>query len=340
MDAVGIYVAAANNPVGNKQRGLFKRTRAEEELTREQVKAIKKGRKALREDLRQRGITDKKEFELMASSLGLYFDKSRWLLFLLWLFGGRGLWLLAAALGLLLFVLWLFSQVTQMRGHFTINMTDDLFREGFVLSETVGFERPTTHLFCTPAEDVPCVSISFLPDDLDAIDGKHHDQYFAYTFYCKNAGETVVGYDWTVRLNSESKDLSSAAWVMIFEDGEMTFYAEPNAQTGEPEALPAFGDDSRGYIGRPLEQFCKAPEAQYETILEKENFSYNRVIPQPFVSEDIVAAGRQPELAPGDYHKYTVVVWLEGDDPDCTNDKIGGHLGMDFEFSMIKKETA
>ena len=37
-------------------------------------------------------------------------------------------------------------------------------------------------------------------------------------------------------------------------------------------------------------------------------------------------------------HKYTVVIWLEGDDPDCTNELIGGHLGLEMYMSMLDEE--
>jgi hypothetical protein len=39
-------------------------------------------------------------------------------------------------------------------------------------------------------------------------------------------------------------------------------------------------------------------------------------------------------LAPGEVTKYTVVMWLEGDDPDCTDALIGGHLGLEMQFSL------
>ena len=43
---------AAENPVGKKQRRiLFKKKRSGEVVTREQVKAIKKGRKKLRKEI-------------------------------------------------------------------------------------------------------------------------------------------------------------------------------------------------------------------------------------------------------------------------------------------------
>ena len=339
MERLEVYLMAADNPVGKKQlRPILKRKRSGEVLTREQVAAIKKGRKVLRAEMKAQGIKEKSDFELTASNLGLYFDKPRFLAFLLWFFHGRGLAALLAALLLLLLTLFMYAAVTQLQGHFTINMSDGLFKEGFVLSETKGFENPVTHLFCTPAENVPCISISHLPDNLDDIDGQHNGNHFAYTFYCRNEGESTVGYQWEVDINSESRNLSEACWVMIFEDSQMLFYAKPNQKTGEEEALPAFDDNSRGYVLKPLEEFNKDPQSQYAMIAKKDGYEYSRVIPVPFVADLVVAKGQQEEVAPGDVHKYTVVIWLEGDDPDCTDDLIGGHLGMEFHFQLVDEE--
>ena len=60
-----------------KQRGMFKKKRAGIVLTKDEVKQIKAGRKKLRRDMRKAGIKSKKEFELTASSMGLYFDKRK-----------------------------------------------------------------------------------------------------------------------------------------------------------------------------------------------------------------------------------------------------------------------
>ena len=335
MERLETYILAANNPIGKKQRCILKRKRATEELTREQVKAIKAGRKVLRKEMKAQGLKEKSDFELTATNLGLYFDKHRAVLWLGWFFHGRGLMMLLILLGMLLLSLFAYSMVTQLQGHFTINMSEGMFREGFILSETRDFRNPTTHLFATPAEGVPCISITDIPEYVDTIDGQHNSTYFAYTFYCRNEGESTVDYIWQVNLNSESQNLSSACWVMVFEDGKMLFYAEPNTGNGRAEALPPRGDDSRGYVGRPLGAFSKRPGAQYQLIHEGRSFDYIRVIPIPFLSDTVVAEGEQTGVKPGDVHKYTVVMWMEGDDPDCTEDMIGGHIGMDFGFRLI-----
>ena len=339
MVGLEIYLLAADNPIGHEQRRIFKRKRAGEVLTREQVKAIKKGRRLLRKQMKAQGLTEKSDFELTATNLGLYFDKRRWRLWFLWYFHGKALWTLIGAAVLLLGTLFLYASVTSMRGHFTINMSDGLFKEGFVLADNEDFENATTHLFCEPAVDVPNISISHLPQNIDTIDGQHNADYFAYTFYCRNEGQSTVDYNWQVNLNSESLNLSEAVWVMVFEDGEMAFYAKPN-QYGEIEALPSYDDDTRGYIGAPMMQFAADPMSQYQKMASRPEFDYYRVIPLPFESETMVCKGYQKDVDPMEVHKYTVVIWLEGDDPDCTDDLIGGHIGMDFYIQLVEEENA
>lgn len=323
---------------GRAQKGPFKKKRANQELTRGEVEAIKIGRKNLRKEMRLRGLKSRKEFELTASSMGLYFDKNRGWALLLWLFHGRGLWALLGALAALLAALFLFSTVTQMQGHFTINMSEGMFREGFSLSETIDFVDGKSRLFCDPALNVPCFSISDIHSDVDDVDGQHNEaQYFAYTYYIRNEGENTVGYDWFLEINSESSNVSEATWIMIFEDGKMTFHAKAGEMGGQ-EALPAYGDNSRGYLEAPFLEDAAFPEEQYEIIATRGNLNFYRVIPLSFESEYVVRSGTMTEVHPQEVHKYTVVIWLEGDDPDCTDDLIGGHLGMDMAFRLISEE--
>ena len=118
---------------------IFKKTRGGIELSKAEIKHIKAERKKLRKQLRKSGLKSKQDFEVTASSLGLYFDDKRRFGLLWWWLHGRALWLLFGAMIALLTVLYLFSIITQMKGHFTINMSHDMFSNGFVLSETENF---------------------------------------------------------------------------------------------------------------------------------------------------------------------------------------------------------
>ena len=318
------------------QKRLFKKKRAGVVLTEDEVKEIKAGRKRIRKELRAQGIKSRKDFETTASSLGLYFDKHRWWALLLWFFHGKWLWALLGAMLALLLAFFIMSLVTQMRGHFTINMTSDLFREGFSVCENEEFDNPSSMLYSIPLEGAMCVSIANIPEDVLEVDGYYYgEDYFAYTFYIRNDGESIVDYEWEILINSESYDLSKATWVMLFEDDKMSFFAEAE-EDGSIEALPAFGDNSRGYLKMPFVDYAKYPSEQYERIDVPSTIPYYRVIPISFRDDVTVASGRQAEVAPTEVHKYTVVLWLEGDDPDCTNELIGGHLGLEMNFKLIK----
>lgn len=317
-----------------KQKRLFKKKRAGAVLSEDEVKAIKAGRKKLRKEMKARGIKSRQEFELTAGALGLYFDKRSGFFAWLW---RNWLGLLLGLLALFLFILFIFSAVQRMRGHYTINMSDDMFKEGFTLSDSVGFENPTTQLFANPAEEVPCASISQIPNDVDMIDGEHNDTYFAYTYYIRNEGESIVDYIWSLDINAEDLELSEAAWVVVFEDGIPRIYAHENSTTGMEEALPAFGDDTKGYLNIPIMEL--APDSdQFEMITQVGRLTYWRVIPDKFISDREIANGTQIQVAPMDVHKYTVVMYLEGDDEQATDDKIGGRLGVEMNFQLVTEE--
>ena len=320
-----------NIPKESRQRRLIKKKRAGVVLTREEVKAIKEGRKKLRKEMKERGIKSKREFEMVAGSLGLYFDKTKYGL-LAWL-GRHWLGTLIASLIAFIIVLMLFSAVTQMRGLYTVNLSDDMFREGFTLSETYDFANPAVELFAEPAQNVPCVSIRQIPANVDDIDGVHNKEYFAYTYYLKNEGASSVDFDWELQLNSESKGLSTAVWVALFIDGELNIYAMPNTETGNEEVLPPYVETGKGYINVPL--IDAAPNSpQFEVVKQLGNLKYYRVIPFKFETSDIIASGRVTSVIPNEIHKFTVVIWIEGDDVDADNSKIGGHLGTQMNFRL------
>ena len=323
-----------------QNRAFFKRRRAGVVLTKSEVIEIKEGRKKLRKDMKLSGVYSHKEFELTASSLGLYFDKNRFWALLLWLLHGRALWALLGAAVLFMTALYAVSKVTQLRGHFTINLTDEMFEQGFELSDTADFADPSSRLYGEPVEDAPNVSIVDLPADIDAVDGSHNGRnYFAHTFYVAKRGEGTVDYRYTLSINSESLDASSAIWVMLFRNGEPTLYAKANTETGKAESVPAEGATYKD--GRPLAYdkndlffLDLLPEEQYAKVEGERDYGY-RLIPATFESDTVITSQVVEDMEQDEVDKYTVVLWLEGDDPDCTNALIGAHIGMQMDFELI-----
>ena len=58
----------------------------------------------------------------------------------------------------------------------------------------------------------------------------------------------------------------------------------------------------------------------------------------PFESEEVVCYEEVPGFAPGDTMKYTLVIWLEGDDPECLDNIKGGHVRMSMTFTVQEQE--
>ncbi len=317
------------------KRYVFKKRRAGIELTHQEVLEIRQGRKKLRREMRQRKIYSRREFETTASSLGLYLDKGRFLGLWLWLWhkGLVGGLLVAAALTIT--ALYAFSTVTELRGHFTINLADSLVNQGFELSDTADFAHPTSRLYGEVVEDAPCISVANLPANLDQIDGSHNGRnYFAHTFYIAKRGEGAADVRVTLAINSESKAVSKAIWAVLYQDGVPTVYARANSTNGEAESLPAMEDNRRGYTDIPCLDMQTHPQLQ--EIRQVSGRGYYRLTPTSFQDDETVTTFVLNGIVEDEVHKYTMVLWLEGDDPDCTDELIGGHVGMHMDFELLE----
>ena len=107
---------------------------------------------------------------------------------------------------------------------------------------------------------------------------------------------------------------------------------------GKEEAIPARDDNTRGYRNLPLMDQTAKPEEQYEVVATKGSNTFYRVIPKTFQSDSVITRGKEKGVKAGDVHKYTVVLWLEGDDPDCVDALIGGHLGVEMNYRFLDSE--
>jgi hypothetical protein len=47
----------------------------------------------------------------------------------------------------------------------------------------------------------------------------------------------------------------------------------------------------------------------------------------------------QTDLKIGDTDRYTVVIWLEGWDPECVNDIMGGEVKLSMNFNVLEDES-
>ena len=54
-----------------------------------------------------------------------------------------------------------------------------------------------------------------------------------------------------------------------------------------------------------------------------------------FYSTEIIAIGRKDDFSAGSVTKFTIVVWLEGTDPDCLDWIKGGKMRLEYIASIV-----
>lgn len=210
---------------------------------------------------------------------------------------------------LLLFLSIMFacSSYVNKAGDFTVTMDKDAFNMGITLSETPDFKNPTRFLAGEKCENMADCTFAWLPEDIDEIDGSHNrsngQEFLAYTFYVKNAGDIDVSYKAQILIDSVALDVDEAMRVMVFRNGEPTIYAKPK----------------KGTTDQFEENKNNAGVVQY-------------TVDENFVSNTKVMENEIDLFKVNDVDKYTVVVWLEGWDPECVNAILEGEVKMSMNF--------
>ena len=152
--------------------------------------------------------------------------------------------------------------------------------------------------------------------------GDYTEEDLAYTFYLKNETGETRDYQYQLNLKKSTKGSEKAAWIMVYKNNEMNLYAMKNSD-GTPEKIYSYSE-------YPFLEYT-ADEGEY--IKEAEDGRYE-LTARPFISKTAVCTGYREGIKDEEVDKYTVVIWIEGDDPDCTDDIIGGTIefGMTFNY--------
>ena len=205
------------------------------------------------------------------------------------------------------------SSYVNKAGDFTVTMDKDAYNMGIILSETKDFKQSSRFLTGEKCVDMLDTTLEWLPDDLDDIDGSHNNtngqSFLAYTFYVKNAGNVDVDYSAEILIDSVSLGVDEAMRVMVFHNGEPTIYAKPQ----------------QGTTDKREENLNDNGESVYD-------------VDKNFVSNTKVMENEVKMFRPGDIDKYTVVVWLEGWDPECVNKILEGEIKMSMKFLCEEAE--
>lgn len=204
---------------------------------------------------------------------------------------------LAIAGAILLALVYAVSAVYMETGSFTVNVNKyEMVKHGLSLSEHSDLSKPSSVLNAKIDQSITNIAEEDLPDNVDNIDGVHNGKnHIAYTFYLFNAGETD-------EINYEWQIKMSNVFNGIDEAIRLRLYID-----GVPTTYAKTASDGSG------------PEPG--TV--------------PFYSTDIMAKGRRDNFAVGSVTKFTLVLWLEGPDPDCVDWIKGGRMRVEMSMSLI-----
>ena len=188
------------------------------------------------------------------------------------------------------------SALYKKTGSFTVSIDKyEMTKYGLTLSESAEMTHKTSHLNAAIAETMTNIASEELPDNLDMIDGEHN-------------GADYIAYTFYVQ-NAGEVDISYDYQV-----------AMSNVTQGIDEAIRL-----RLYVDG-------APTTYAKTRSDGMGAEQGT---EPFYSAGIMANGRVSDFAPGEITKMTVVIWIEGSDPDCVDRLIGGEMRISMQMSVV-----
>lgn len=201
-------------------------------------------------------------------------------------------------------------------GNFVISATNKEFK--LFLSETVGFENPSTVLTAKGVNDID--NTTYKRIDFGAIaevDGsKNSFQYLGYNFYVGNMSEEMVNYNVKLSIDKVYKAVDKAMWVRVIE----TRYDE---KTGKPVV------NDKIYAAPVTGSTTREPEKALE------NPDRGGVVPVTFLSDITIFDYDVRNLRAGEMVHYTIVLWLEGWDNDCVDEIMMGTIRLSLNFQAF-----
>lgn len=203
--------------------------------------------------------------------------------------------LLLSAVALILLLTFISAVVQERMGNFTININRmEVYRQGLMLADNKDFKNPKSRLKAAAVQNATNISVDDLPDDLHLTDGEHN-------------GKDYMAYTFYIR-NGGREIVDYYANIAI----EMEV-------KGVSDAVRVAVYDENGE--RTIyAKIARNGEPEPGTV--------------PFVSSDLVMEHYVQNFEVNDVDKYTVVVWLEGDDPQCIDDIIGGMIRMSMNIDV------
>lgn len=179
-------------------------------------------------------------------------------------------------------------------GRFTITLDHNFSLEsGITLYESLNNRSKTTRLYANNMDFMDNISIKWLDPNIDnEKDGAHN-------------GDNYIAYTFYVA-NEGKEELNY--WSELYIDDVIR-------NVDEAIRIIIYQNGERTVYAKKNSVTGEAEEGT-----------------EMFYSDELPVLRGRKNFKPGDIDKYTIVIFLEGDDPDCVNDLIGGEIKMHLDI--------
>lgn len=201
---------------------------------------------------------------------------------------------------LILLILYFVIGIIYNRGNFSITLDKDLyFESGLMIYDDPEYKVYRSELLAPAPDTFDSMSYKWLPDNLGEEKLGEHN------------GDNYLAYTFFIE-NTGDKEVNYTSRVVI-----------EDVIKNVDEAVRI-----RIYKG-----------SEYVTYAKLSNKGEPEEDTVPFLEDKIVMEEHVENFKPGDINKYTVVVWIEGTDPDCTDNILGGEFKAYMNFSSEDAEN-
>ena len=203
---------------------------------------------------------------------------------------------LLSTLTLLTVLFYIVAALYKNTGSFTVSVDKyEMTKYGLSLCENRDMVNKSSYLNADIHKDITNIAKEWLPENLDAIDGNH-------------SGDDHIAYTFY---------LENSGYVEVPIEYSIDI---SNITNGLDEAIRI-----RLYVNGEYTDYAK-------TQSDGEGA-------EPYTTEFYNATkavySRMENFKPGEVIRFTVVIWLEGNDPDCVDWLIGGKLKADMTINII-----
>ena len=196
---------------------------------------------------------------------------------------------------LFLIIMYFLLEIVFEAGYFTVTLAPEFAQEsGLIMYEKIEEKYARKILKATKVDFMDNISVKWLPDNLHELGGGSHN------------GDDYLVY--TFYLENQGSDPINY-WYQILVDDVIK-------NVDKAIRIMIYRNGERTIYAKPNE---RTGEAEFDT--------------EKFYSDVEPVLESRENFQPGEIDKFTIVIYLEGDDPDCVDALIGGEMKMHMDIT-------